>query len=179
MMSSTRSSESALRSSTKEAPGRTSSSSTPSCSTTIARTRSNTVATCESSWLLRNWIGLGFRVQRLGIGRPCGKNTFAYGPQYSVYEAWRAFPAVAVGQLYSFVHDCRDRGRIICKQFPYCKAQDVPVNDSQCVNRILRGGFLNEFIEGITPFDNTCDDLAAILARPRLADRRVCVDGFS
>src|SRR3954453_8706992 len=45
MMSSTRSSESALRSSTNDASGLTSSSSAPSCSTTIFLRRSYVVAT--------------------------------------------------------------------------------------------------------------------------------------
>jgi hypothetical protein len=34
-----------------------------------------------------------------------------------------------VRKFHSFVDDSRDRRRIIGKQFPYCKAQDVPVND--------------------------------------------------
>ena len=81
-----------------------------------------------------------------------------------------------MGELDSLVHDRRDRGRIIGKQFPYCKAKDVPVNDGQRIYGVLRGRLLNEFIEVITPFDNTSNDLPSVRARPRLANGRIDVD---
>src|SRR5579859_3930011 len=73
MMSSTRSRESAFRSSTNDASGLTSSSSTPSCSTTIFLRRSYVVAT-------DSLLGAGCR--RLGAGR-LGSDP----PEDTVHEA--------------------------------------------------------------------------------------------
>src|SRR3990172_13188702 len=127
MISSTRSRESALRSSTKDALGTTCSSSTPSWSTMIFRTRSKTVVT-ESPPFSR--IGLTPQASARGHG--------AYRTQDSVDESGRAIAAELLGQLDGFVDGGPNWGLIIHQNFLDCKPEDVAVNNRQLVHRIGR-----------------------------------------
>src|SRR5215510_5080723 len=82
MISSTRSSESAFRSSTKDASGLTSSSSTPSCSTTIFLSRSYVLATDSL---------LGARLLDVGLAHD--------RPEDAVHEAPHRVSTVDPGQF--------------------------------------------------------------------------------
>src|SRR5262245_8378150 len=87
MMSSTRSSESALRSSTNDASGLTSSSSAPSCSTTIFLRRSYVVAT-------DSLLGVGCCCRWPGAaGLRCDV------PEDAIHEAPHRFSTVGARQL--------------------------------------------------------------------------------
>src|SRR5262245_18830429 len=86
MISSTRSSESAFRSSTKDASGLTSSSSTPSCSTTIFLSRSYVLATDS----LLGAVGAGCLVD-LDLARD--------PPEDAVHEAPHRVTTVDTGQF--------------------------------------------------------------------------------
>src|SRR4051812_29339452 len=84
MMSSTRSSESAFRSSTNDASGLTSSSSTPSCSTTSFFSRSYVVDT-------DSLLGAGSRLPANRLGDP---------PEDAVHEASHRVSTVGPGELH-------------------------------------------------------------------------------
>src|SRR3972149_7943236 len=121
MMSSTRSRESAFRSSTKEALGMTWPSSTPNWSTMILRTRSTTVATFSPPFRLETW-GLSGRHQ-------------AHRAQDAVDKSGGVVAAEGLGHLYRLVDGGAYRSPIIYQDFQDCKSEDIAVDRGELVDR--------------------------------------------
>src|SRR3972149_3184094 len=122
MTSSTRSRESALRSSTKEASGTTWDSSAPSCSVMTLVSRCCTVANSSPPLL-------GFFLE----GR------VSYRAEDAVDKAGGGVRAKGLGQLHSLV-DSRLHGHpTIIQDFKNCQPQDVPVQGSKLLQGKDRG----------------------------------------
>src|SRR5207342_2567831 len=125
MMSSTRSSESAFRSSTNDASGLTSSSSAPSCSTTIFLRRSYVVAT-------DSLLGAGCWCRRpVAAALPCD------APKHAVHQASHGLSTVGACQLDPLGdgHPGR-RGRVW--HLPYGATEQCAVHPGKAGDRVLR-----------------------------------------
>lgn len=83
-----------------------------------------------------------------------------------------------MGQFDSFVDDCGDWRRRVGEQFPYCKAKDVPVNDGECVDGVLRRCILDMGIQLVLPGGHTVEQIPAVGARTFLGDAFVSNRGF-
>src|SRR5207245_85299 len=118
MISSTRSRESALRSSTKEVWGWISVSSTPSWSAMIFRTRSKTAGTGVTS-----------------LGSLSSGREHAHGSEDAVNKLGGVLAAVFLGKLYRFVDGGPHWHLIINEDFVYRKPQDIPVHYRDLVQR--------------------------------------------
>src|SRR3972149_12011569 len=136
MISSTKSRESALRSSTKEVAGLTSSSSTPSCSAMILRTLSKTVAT--------------------NFPPVCGlpSRHEADRAQDTVNELGGALPAEGFGQLHRLVDGGPHWHPIIEQDFEDGKPEYVAVHHRHLLERPGRRFLADHLVDLLPMFED-------------------------